>query len=283
MTKALVIGNGESRAWFKPCHQTIMDDNVMTWGCNAIYREGDHCVHNLVSMDYGMQQEIYDSGWWKENPEYGDVHNVYFSNWSPVPSEVADMMFMGTDIPESFVHRSKNRTGQCVISGKDPNTLHETIEYTMQMNPNLDMNDLKIKMGKDAGVWITYTNENDGIIDVGDPNLSTGNMALLLACHEQNAQEIYLLGFDLSVYDKPINNIYKGTDNYLPDSAKGFNPVNWIGQMSEIFDKYKSRTFYWVDCQVTGVANWHGSTVKDYHSNVRYLTKGELCDKLKIL
>ncbi len=283
MTKALVIGNGESRTWFKPCHQTIMDDNVMTWGCNAIYREGSHCVHNLVSMDYGMQQEIYDSGWWKENPEYGDVHNVYFSNWSPVPSEVADMMFMGTDIPESFVHRSKNRTGQCVISGKDPNTLHETIEYTMQMNPNLDMNDLKIKMGKDAGVWITYTNENDGIIDVGDPNLSTGNMALLLACHEQNAQEIYLLGFDLSVYDKPINNIYKGTDNYLPASAKGFNPVNWIGQMSEIFDKYKNRTFYWVDSKIKGGANWHGASVKDYHSNVKYLTKEQLCDKLKIL
>ena len=59
MKKALVIGNGESRAWFKPCHQTILDKDVMTWGCNAIYRDGH--VHNLIAMDYAMQQEIYNS------------------------------------------------------------------------------------------------------------------------------------------------------------------------------------------------------------------------------
>ena len=99
MKKALVIGNGESRSWFKPCHLTIMDNEVVTWGCNAIYRDGKDCVDNLVSMDYGMQQEIYESGWFQGKSK------VYFSNWSPVPSEVADMMFMGYDIPESFIHR----------------------------------------------------------------------------------------------------------------------------------------------------------------------------------
>ena len=108
-------------------------------------------------------------------------------------------------------------------------------------------------------------------------------MALLLACHEEDIKEVYILGFDLSEYDKPINNIYKGTDNYLPASAKGFNPVNWIGQMSEIFDKYKNITFYWVDCKVPGGNSWHGTSVKDYHSNVRFLTKNELCDTINIL
>ena len=85
----------------------------------------------------------------------------------------------------------------------------------------------------------------------------------------------FILGFDLSEYDKPINNIYKGTDNYLPASAKGFsNPVNWIGQMSEIFDKYKNVTFYWVDCKVSGGQTFRRFlTSKDYHSNVRFLTK----------
>jgi len=282
MKRALVIGNGESRAWFKSCHHTIMHDDVITWGCNAIYREGRHCVHNLVSMDYGMQQEIYDSGWWKENPEYGDMHNVYFSNWNVVPAEVADMMLMGFDIPEIFIHRSKTKTDQCVISGKDPATVHETIEYMIKMYPNLDMNDLKLKMEKDVGIWITYVNENDNIVNVGNPNLSTGNMALLCACHEQNAEEIYMLGFDLSSYDESINNIYKGTDNYLSASAKGFNPVNWINQMSEIFDKYKSRTFYWVGCNSAVVAQ-HFSSIRDYHSNVKFLSKEELCEKLKIV
>ena len=97
MHKALVIGNGESRSWFKPCHQHILDNTVITWGCNAIYRDG--FVHNLVAVDYGMQQEIYDSGYCLDNPEYGDIKIVHFANWSLVPAEVADMMFMGFDIP----------------------------------------------------------------------------------------------------------------------------------------------------------------------------------------
>ena len=274
--KSLVIGNGESRSWFKPCHQTIMDEEVITWGCNAIYRDGPHCVHNLVAMDYAMQQEIYDSGWALENPEFGDIHNVYFANWSVVPSEVADAMLMGFDIPETFIHRSKNRTDQCVISGKDPATLHEKVEAAIRQFPHLDMNDLKLKMEKDVGIWITYVNEDDNITDVGNSVLSTGNMALLLACHVHGAKEIYMLGYDLSSYDEPLNNIYKGTDNYLPATAKGFNPINWTNQMNELFDKYKNITFYWVDCNRALTKN------KEF-DNIIYLTKEELCDKLKIV
>ena len=266
MSKAVVMGNGESRSWYNP--DTKWDD-VKTWGCNAVYR--DATPDSLVAMDYAMQQEIYDSGY---------TGKCYFSNWSIVPSEVADMMLMGFDIPDAFIHRSKNKTGQCVISGKDPATVHETVEYMMKMHPSLDMDDLKLKMEKDVGIWITYVNENDNIKDVGNPNLSTGNMALLLACHEQDAEDIYMLGFDLSTYSESLNNIYKGTDNYLPAEAKGFNPVNWMNQMSEIFDKYKSKNFHWVDCKIKGTKSWHGSTVQDYHSNVTHLSKEEFCKEL---
>ena len=115
MNKALVIGNGESRSWFKPCHQTITDDEVVTWGCNAIYREGENCVHNLVATDYAMQQEIYDSGWCIENPDYLGIHNAWFSYWNVVPSDVADAMLMGFDIPDNFIHRSENKTKTCVM------------------------------------------------------------------------------------------------------------------------------------------------------------------------
>ena len=253
-----------------------MDEEVITWGCNAIYRDGEQCVNNLVAMDYAMQQEIYDSGWALENPEFGDIHNVYFANWSVVPSEVADAMLMGFDIPETFIHRSKNRTDQCVISGKDPATLHEKVEAAIRQFPHLDMNDLKLKMEKDVGIWITYVNEDDNITDVGNSVLSTGNMALLLACHVHGAKEIYMLGYDLSSYDEPLNNIYKGTDNYLPATAKGFNPINWTNQMNELFDKYKNITFYWVDC------NRALTKTKEF-DNIIYLTKEELCDKLKIV
>ena len=43
---ALVLGNGESRAWFNPSETKIQTKDVVTWGCNAIYRDGD--VNNLV-------------------------------------------------------------------------------------------------------------------------------------------------------------------------------------------------------------------------------------------
>ena len=279
MNRSLVIGNGESRSWFQPCHQHIFDDEVITWGCNAIYRDGPHVVHNLVAVDYGMQQEIYDSGWCDENPEFGDIHNVHFANWSPVPSEVADMMFMGYDIPDAFIHKSKNRTSQCVIQGKDPVTLQEKIEVAIKMNPDMDIPDLVQKMEKDVGVWITYINDMNeiGIRDVVSPidfpvGWSTGNTALHLAC-QSGPMEVYVLGFDLSSYDEPLNNLYKGTDNYLPADAKGFNSLNWFNQMQTVFKEFKNIIFYWVD-------------PVDFQTdleNVKCMTKGELCEELKIV
>ena len=57
MTRHLVLGNGESRSWFKPSEKLTND--TITWGCNAIHRDGH--VDNLVSIDYGIQQEVYQS------------------------------------------------------------------------------------------------------------------------------------------------------------------------------------------------------------------------------
>ena len=272
MHKALIIGNGESRSWFNPCKQRIRDENIITWGCNAIYRDG--AVHNLVAVDYAMQQEIYDSGYCLDQPEYGDIKNIHFANWSVVPSEVAEMMFMGYDIPEAFIHRSKNRTAQCVISGKDPVTLQEKIETAIRMNPGMDMNDLRLKMEKDIGVWITYVEENDDVVPIDYPvGWSAGNTALHLAC-QAKPEKVYVMGFDLSSYDKPLNNMYKGTDNYLPANAKGFNPENWYDQMRAVFREFSlyDTKFYLVD-----------SEVKFDEDNVFYITKNELCDRLQIV
>ena len=274
MNKALVIGNGESRAWFKPCHQQILDSKVITWGCNAIYRDGT--VNNLVSVDYGMQQEIYDSGYALDKSGHDDYKLVHFANWSPLPSEVADIMFMGYDIPEAFIHRSKNRTSQCVISGKDPDTLQEKIEVAMRMNPNLDIEDLKLKMEKDVGVWITYVESYDNVVPIQYPiGWSTGNTALHLACQDSTSPkplEVYVLGFDLSAYNQPLNNMYKGTDNYLPADAKGFNPDNWYKQMLTVFKEFPEIDFYLVD---------HDNQFDS--KNVKHITKLELCEELKIV
>jgi len=286
--KALVIGNGESRSWFKPCHQIIMDSKVITYGCNAIYRDGAHCVHNLVAVDYAMQQEIYDSGWAQENSEYSDMHNVYFANWTIVPASVADMMyhintptgvadmmFMGFDIPAEFIHRSKNKTNSCVIQGKDPTALQEKIDTAIKTNPNLSVPDLIEKMEKDVGVWITYVKPNDVVVSIDFPvDWSAGNTAIHLAC-QHGAKEVYILGFDLSSYDDPLNNLYKGTDNYLSIDAKGFNSNNWRNQMQTVFREFPDIQFYWVD------ATKHSHLPEE--NNLRYLTKTELCDIICIL
>ena len=130
---ALVIGNGESRSWFKPCHQTIMA-GVQTWGCNAIYRDGK--VDNLVATDAAMQQEIYKSGYVTDN-------TCFFMDWSLLPGDVGETFLMGYDIPEELIHKNERTikpyivSGQtkikesCVIKGKDPLTIQETVEYAV--------------------------------------------------------------------------------------------------------------------------------------------------------
>ena len=243
----------------------------MTWGCNAIHRDGS--VDHLVAVDYAMQQEIYDSGYCLESPDRD--HWCHFANWSPLPSSVADVMFMGYDIPESLIHRSKNRTDQCVISGKDPDTIQEKIEMALQLNPDLDMKDLVQKMEKDVGVWITYINESDMVSSIDFPvGWSAGNTALHLAAQQKDYDEIYILGFDLSSYDDSLNNIYKGTDNYLPATSKGFSSINWMNQMKTVFQEFSDKQFYWVDRQFEE---------KLYFDNVKDLTKADLCDKLHII
>ena len=260
MSKAVVIGNGESRKWFSDKQYELDAD---TWGCNAIYR--DVMVDNLVAVDYGMQQEIYDSMYYK------DIQ-CWFANWTHLPAEAAEFTFMGFDIPEAFIHKSSQRTDYCVISGKDPATLYEKIEAAIMMNPELDMKDLRMKMEKDVGVWITYVNEDDPINTIDFPiGWSAGNTALHLAC-QQGATEVYIMGFDLSSYDEPLNNLYKGTDNYLPSDAKGFNSTNWMNQMQAVFREFGDITFSWVDAKEHFLEE----------NNLSYLTKAEFCDTLVI-
>jgi len=183
------------------------------------------------------------------------------------------VMLMGFDVPEAFIHKTSAITDRCVISGKDPVTLNERIEAAIQMFPSLDMKDLQMKMEKDVGVWITYIAEDDNINTIDFPvGWSAGNTALHLAC-QQGASEIYILGFDLSSYDEPLNNIYKGTDNYLSSDARGFNPVNWQNQMQTVFREFKDVQFSWVDATEEFIQE----------NNLSYLTKAEFCDTLAIL
>ena len=69
---------------------------------------------------------------------------------------------------------------------------------------------------------------------------------MYLSCQESGDENVYMLGFDLSEHDEPINNIYKGTDNYLSEESKGFNTDNWTTQLIQTFKDFPDTQFHWV-------------------------------------
>ena len=283
MDSALIIGNGESRSWYT----LSRGDNTTysTWGCNAIYRDGE--IDMLVATDPAMQQEIYESG-------YAQEHTCFFMDWSILPSEIGSTFLVGYDIPKELVFENPRLfmtnggsylRDSFVIRGKDPSTVQEKVKEALEKFPHLDGPDLVQKMEKDTGVWITWVEEDDAVIDFDFPRgWSTGNSAIHLAC-QNGAKEVYLLGFDLSEYNSPLNNIYKGTKNYLPVDAKGFNSINWLNQMKTIFKEFIDVQFYWVDptWQTWPRSGWLKGNSWLLKNNVHYSTKKELCEKLQIL
>ena len=116
--EVMVYGNGESRKQFDKLR--FMKD-FTTWGCNAIYR--DLNVDNLVSVDYAMQQEIYESGYVKDNV-------CYFTDWSVLPS-VDKLMIdnMKLSFEPHMIHETLqiDRT-DCVIQGKTQRPLKEILQ-----------------------------------------------------------------------------------------------------------------------------------------------------------
>ena len=102
-----------------------------------------------------------------------------------------------------------------------------------------------------------------------------GTTAIHLAC-QQGATKVYMLGFDLSSYDSPLNNIYKGSNNYLPEYAKGFNPVNWNLQLGAVFGEFQDVEFIWVNPVHTILDD-----VRQKFRNVDFLTYEKLYDSIR--
>ena len=237
MTIHLVFGNGESRP------RELPSGNYVSWGCNAIHR--DLVVDNLVVIDYPMQQEVYES-------DYPLTHKCWFSDWQILPEGFdPQMVLMMNDAP--VYETPKRDRKSCVVQGKTRATVDLNLKEMLQHNPNLDVDDFMKKAGKDVGMYITWVEEygNDQVNDIDYPKgWSAGNTALHLACQE-GAEEIYMLGFDGSDYSKPINNVYKGSKNYLPEDSRGFNTINWDNQFKMIQRDFPNVDFYKVGTDLT--------------------------------
>ena len=157
MSKVIVYGNGKSRSKYHDLSMTY--DDVITWGCNAIYR--DVKVDHLVSVDYGMQHEIYTSGYAKEN-------SCWFLDWNIIPPE-----FSGLD----------------TIKNQHDNVYeNEPTEHGYVLNGK-----------RDGDLYVTWVDDSNSIRDISYPReWCSGATAVYLAC-QQGATELFLLGFDLSI------------------------------------------------------------------------------------
>ena len=236
MTIHLVYGNGESRP------KELPSGNYISWGCNAIYR--DLTLDNLVVIDYPMQQEVYESNYPMKN-------KCWFADWEVLPTEFApDAIIEGWDDP--IYETPKKGRSSCVVQGKTKETVEANLREMLQYNPDIDVEDFKRKAGKDIGLYITWVEEyNDKVINIDYPKgWSAGNTALYLAC-KYGATEIYMLGFDGSDYSKPINNVYKGSDNYLPENSRGFNTTSWDNQFKMVQRDFPNVQFYKVGTDLT--------------------------------
>tara|TARA_B100001996_G_C18563527_1_gene555542 strand:- start:34 stop:756 length:723 start_codon:yes stop_codon:yes gene_type:complete len=216
-TEAIVYGNGESRKGHYFFNE--FPSSIVTWGCNAMYR--DINLDNLVSVDYGMQQEIYESG-------YAHLHKCWFGDWNIIPS-----YFYGDKNILIDKLMKENKTGIVHQNSKGPHRDNCVINGG----------------GIDGGLYITWVDDEDMVTPIDFPReWCSGTTAIHLACQE-GYDKIYLMGFDLEPKKSYINNIYKGTKNYdapLKKESKWKVDVQ-KEKMKVIFNEFKNIKFIWVE------------------------------------
>ena len=234
MSLHLVFGNGESRP------RELPSGKYVSWGCNAIYR--DLVVDNLVVIDYPMQQEVYKSGYALEN-------KCWFTDWDILTDFEPENLKVCWSDP--IYESTRGDRTSCVVQGKTWDTVENNLNEMFEHGLDVDIEDFKRKAGKDVGLYITWIEEKDKVNNIDYPKgWSAGNTALHLACQD-GAKEIYMLGFDGSDYNKPINNIYKGSNNYLPEDSRGFNTINWDNQFKIVQREFPQVQFYKVGTDLT--------------------------------
>ena len=274
MHNVLVYGNGKSRLEFDVTRQF---KNIITWGCNKIHHETK--VDNLVAVDYLAQQEIYESGYAKEN-------TCWFLDWNILPKEFTDKPVFGSRhlellklgfIEDEIFETDKGSRTRCVVQGKNPKTAVQKYGnlLTTEMSEDEDKQ-LRHKCMRNAGLYITWLDSKDKVKNIKEfKGKSSGNTAIYLAC-TQGAKNVYMLGFDLSTENKPHSNVYQ-----LEDYKNGFDSTTWQNQMKTVMRQFKQVKFYWVSPQehksnFSGIDNLEFVTMKNLNKWIEEVNYGRL-------
>jgi hypothetical protein len=265
MSKVFILGNGESR---KNIDLDKVKEHGNIYGCNALYR--DYSPHALVCVDGGMMHEVYSSGYCLDN-------KCYFRSWSKLPEFFHDEIIQGLD--HNFqewgggflIENEKGNRTQFVVNGTDPAQMKRLYDHLIEQGKDKDY--LEQFLTKHHQ-WVTWVEEEDKVEIIPEKwqGWSAGPIAVRIALEEENPDEVYLIGFDLTSVDGKVNNVYKDTGNYLTGDAPVTPATNWIKQHAVNFRDYPSVKFYKVN---TPELNLHVEEWSEFE-NVEYVLQKDI-------
>src|SRR5210317_667803 len=229
--RVFCIGNGESR---RSIDLKQLREHGKIYGCNALYR--DFTPDVLVGVDQGIMHEIYHNGYCHKN-------QCYFRNWSKVPAELFDNMIRSgvseDDIKlareEGAFYENKRtiQTSHFVMHGSSVSGAVTIIKKDKsKQKKHIQQKTIKIS-------WIKDNDKSNCINDIlkskKDMGWAAGPTSGYIACVKEQPDEIYLLGHDLNSTTGKVNNMYKGTQNYVLSDHAPTPSVNWVQQWKQTF------------------------------------------------
>ena len=109
---------------------------------------------------------------------------------------------------------------------------------------------------------------------------ASGPTSVLIACIEEEPEEVYLIGHDLYSTTEKFNNIYKDSKNYMGTLSDATPPDNWISQLKRTFDDFGMGDnkhlvqFYMVNPLKKEVEDWN------LLANIHYISLDEMWKRL---
>lgn len=271
------IGNGESR---KDFDLNTLRPHGKIYGCNAIYR--DFTPDVLVAVDPGISHEIYHSGYCNKN-------EAWFRDWYRYDADLYNNMIncnLSLDKIESIkpytsMNSRNDDTNKFVMHGYNVKQILEARKINKaNANNKLGTKDLYIS-------WIKNNDKSNNISDlpIKDKGWSTGATAGLIACNQNHytITECYMIGHDLFSTTDKVNNIYKGTINYVKKDEDETPCINWISQWANLINGYFKVKFFKVN-RTQDQSNKVDKKIKEFNvfNNFTYITYDELREKFKI-
>lgn len=275
-TRVFVIGNGESR---RSIDLRQLRKHGKIYGCNALYR--DFTPDVLIAVDQGIMHEIYHSG-------YAHKNQCYFRNWSKVPAELYENMIKAGATDEDL--RLAREEGAFYENERTPETSHFVMHGSSVAGVAHVVRKDKSKQRKyvqQKSIKISWIKDgdksnciNDVLVDQKDRGWAAGATAGYIACLKEKPDEVYMIGHDLNSTTDKVNNMYKGTQNYVLPEHQPTPSVNWKQQWKQTFFEFSGKhghkrvNFIKVQQSITGgdqvnrtVPEW-----TDHKGNLEYMS-----------